>query len=372
MEHAKLSPSSSSRWTVCTASVAACEQYENTTNTAAQWGTTVHGIGELMLKGKLVSLGETVEGLEVDKEMLECAEEYVDYCRSLMRKDSINLIEERFNLEFIAPNTFGTGDFSTVNDNHLDIVDLKTGRGVVYAENNTQLKLYALGAIHELETFGIEIETVTLHIVQTRINHIDTWDITVEELREFELFVKEQARRIREDEVSFNPDKKACEWCPHKHNCEALQKHVLDVVQGSFDNLDELEGNADIIDNSHLKKILDNADLITSFVKACQDIAVEKLQSGETIEGYKIVESRTNRKWEDESKVEAYLKKKKVKVDDMYDKKLKSMTKILKLRPNDEELEAMLIKPKGSPTLALNSDKRPALVSNVDCFENLD
>lgn len=372
MEHAKLSPSSSSRWLVCTASVKASEQYENSTNSAAEWGTTVHGIGELMLKGKTVSIGDVVEGIKVDKEMLECAEEYFDYCTSLCKKDTVKLIEEKFDLSFIAPDTFGTGDFSCLNGTHLDIVDLKTGRNIVKAPENTQLMLYALGAIHELETYGYEIETVTLHIVQTRAGHVDTWDTTVEDLLGFESFAKAQAENIRNDKVTFNPETKACSWCPHRTNCEALQKHVIETVQGSFEDLDDLEGNADVIDNTHLKKILDNAELIVGFVKACQDVALEKLQAGEDIEGYKVVESRTNRKWQDEKEVEQYLRKKKVKVDDMYNKKLKSMTQILKLRPNDEELKGMLFKPKGSPTLAPISDKRPPLTSTVDCFENLD
>ena len=372
MEHAKLSPSSSSRWLVCTASVDISEQYENKTNSAAEWGTTVHGIGELMLKGYDVKISDMVEGMKVDKEMLECAEEYVDYCNSLITKDSHILIEERFSLEFIAPDTFGTGDFSCLNDNHLHIVDLKTGRGVVSAQDNTQLKLYALGAIYELETFGHEITDVTLHIVQTRVNHIDTFDITYDELKEFEAFAKKQAEAIRTGKTTFTPTQKGCMWCPHKTNCEALKKHVEDVVVGSFEDLPEIEGSANLIDNSHLKNILDNADLIFDFVKACQSVALEKLQAGEKIEGYKLVASRTNRKISDEAELVKYLENNYEGTNFYQEPKLLPLGKLEKLLKKDEKFKDFIVKPQGSPTLAPITDKRKAISSTCDDFEDLD
>jgi len=367
MQHARLSPSSSSRWLKCTASVKASEPYGNSTNSAAEWGTAVHGIGELMLKNK--DIPDIVEGVKVDKEMLNCAEEYADYCRSLMTKGSVVLIEEKFDLSFIAPDTFGTGDFSVLNDTHLDIVDLKTGHGIVDAKENSQLMLYALGAIHELEDL-YDIETVTLHIMQSRAGHIDTWDITVDELLEFEEFVVAQATRILNDDVTFNPDKKACKWCPHQSNCETLKTHVDNIVKGSFDDLEDIDGKADLIDTAHMKKILDNADLIEGFIKAVKQVALERMQDGVEIEGYKLVESKTNRKWADEEEVAKYLNRK-IKADDLWVKKLIPMTKILKMRPNDKKLESMLVKPEGKPVIAPSSDKRQAISSVTDCFKEI-
>lgn len=370
MEHAKLSPSSSSRWLTCTASVELAETYENTTNDAASWGTTVHGLGELMLKELPIPEDGKVEGLLIDSEMVKCAEEYVDYCRALMTPESVTLIEERFDLSFLAPDTFGTGDFTVLNDKHLHIVDLKTGHNIVEAENNTQLMLYALGAIHELEDI-YDIEQVTLHIVQTRAGHISTWDISVEDLTDFGIYAQRQATKIRSGDVEFVPTAKGCKWCPHQTNCEALKTHVDTVITGSFDNLDEIDGKADLIDVDHIKKILDNADLIEGFIKAVKAVALERMQEGVEIDGYKIVESKTNRKWKDEAEVEAYLRKKKVRVDDMYNKKLKAMTQILKLRPKDETLQSMLIKPEGKPVIAKEDDKRPPLTKVCDDFEEL-
>lgn len=371
MKHAKLSPSSSSRWLSCTASVEASAKYENKGNAASDWGTNVHYLGEQLLLCNDITVGQ--EHIEqgvtfvVDKEMLDCAEEYADYVFSFINKDSVVLIEEQFDLGFISKGQFGTSDASVLNGAHLHIIDLKTGHGIVMAENNSQLMLYALGAIHELEDI-YDIETVTLHIMQSRAGHIDTWDITVKELQLFEEIAKIQAASIINGETEFNPSEKACKWCAHMVNCEALKNHIDDVVTGAFDNIEDIDGQADLIDVGHIKKILDNEELITSFIKAVKARSLELMQEGAEIDGYKLVEAKTNRKWADEEAVGKYLNRK-IKADDLWVKKLIPMTKILKLRPTDKKLQEMLIKPEGKPVIAPISDKRAALTGVADSFE---
>lgn len=371
MKHARLSPSSSSRWLQCTASVEVSEQYENKGNSASVWGTNVHYLGEQLLKGEHIDVGQehTEQGVKfiVDEEMLECAEDYADYVNSFIDKDSVVLIEEEYDLSFIAPNQFGTSDATVLNGTHLHVMDLKTGHGIVMAEQNTQLMLYALGALHELEDI-YDIETVTLHIVQTRAGHIDTWELEVKTLRLFEMIAKTQAEAIINGDVEFNPSEKACKWCQHSVNCKALKAHVEATVKGAFDNLEDIDGQADLIDVEHIKKILDNKDLILSFIKAVEARSLELMQEGTEIDGYKLVEAKTNRKWRDEAEVAKYLNRK-VKADDLWVKKLIPMTKILKLRPDDKKLQEMLIKPEGKPVVAKLDDKRQPIGKVADEFE---
>ena len=365
MQHARLSPSSSSRWLSCTASVEASTNYENKGNSASQWGTVAHGIGELLLKGEDVP--EIVEGDKWDDEQYKCAEEYADYVRSFINKESVVLIEEQFDLSFISKGQFGTSDATVLNDTHLHVMDLKSGHNIVMAENNTQLMLYALGALHELEDI-YDIETVTLHIVQTRAGHIDTWELDVKTLKLFEQTAKVQAQAILSGDVKFSPSEKACKWCQHQTNCTALKAHVDSVVTGAFDKIEDIDGQADLIDVDHIKKILDNKDLILSFIKAVEARSLELMQEGTEIDGYKLVEAKTNRKWADEDAVAKYLNRK-VKADELWVKKLIPMTKILKLRPNDKKLQEMLIKPDGKPVIAPMSDKREAISKVADEFE---
>jgi len=367
MKHARLSPSSSSRWLTCTSSVEMSERYKGGGNDSAKLGTAIHEIGEMVLRGHTIP--SVVEGLEVTDEMQECATEYATYVKELVNDDSIVLIEEQFNLSSISKGQFGTSDATILNGTHLHVIDLKTGFNIVNAESNTQMMLYAIGAVDDLEVI-YDIKTITLHIVQTRAGHVDTWDLNYEDLMKFKAYAQTQAKAIVEGGTKFNPSTKACQWCLHKVNCEALKNHVDEVVTGSFDNLEELEGNADKVSIDHMKKILDNSDLILGFVKAVKEVALERMEAGEDITGYKLVESKTNRKWVDEDLVKSHLMGLKDDVD-YYNHKLLPMTQLLKLRKDDEKLQELLIKPQGRATLVASSDKRQAISQVSDDFDEI-
>ncbi len=373
MDHARLSPSSSARWLTCTASVEACKSYEDTSGDAARWGTACHAIGEMLLKDEVhPKTGELCEGVEVDVEMINTAMAYASYCRDLITDDSEVMIETRLDLTFIAPETFGTGDFSVLNGTHLDIVDLKTGHNIVWAEENSQLMLYALGAYRMFDEDLYDIETITLHIEQSRANHNDTWTTTVEALLEFEKMAKQKANDILTGNTEFNPNEKACQWCDHKADCEALATHVFDTMQGEFDNLDEIDGKADVIPSSHVKKILDNAKLISSFIKAVSDRAFEMAQDGQPIDGYKLVRGTKNMAWTDTDKAEAYLLRK-LKQVGTYKQTLITPTQAVKALGNDNKyITKFMARPEGALQLAPNSDKREAVVATVEAFDDLD
>lgn len=377
MQHARLSPSSSSRWLNCTASVKASEAYENKGNAASIFGTNCHYIGEQLLKGEVIQVGDTLteDGVQftVDEELLDVATEYKDYCMSLFTENSIMIVEKQFDLSSVSPNQFGTSDCTILDGTHLHVIDLKTGHNIVNAERNTQLMLYAVGAIDYLESEGEFIEEVTLHIAQGRANHYDSWTCEYDDIIGFKLHAKEVAKRILEDDVTFNPSEKACKWCPHKVHCEALTAHVNEVVTAGFDDLTDIDGNADKVSNEHIKKILDNEDLIISFIKAVKDVALEKLNLGEEIEGYKLVRSRKHKAWSDKEKAEAYLVRK-LKKQGAYKQTLITPTQAIKALGKDgaEYIEKFITVPEGDVVLAPQSDKRPSVNAGIDCFDDLD
>lgn len=372
MKHARLSPSSSSRWLTCTASVKASEGYENKSNSAARWGTEVHYIGEQLLKGENIEVGQTLiedgVGFTVDKERLDVAEDYTDYCRSLYTKTSEVLVEETFNLSSISQNQFGTSDCTIVDGSSLHVVDLKTGRNIVHAEDNTQMMLYAVGAVDYLEFH--DIEEITLHIVQTRAGHISAWTLSRKMLEDFRTHAQEIAKKILADNVEFSPNDKACKWCPHQVDCTALATHVESVVKGAFDGIEDIDGQADKISIDHIKRILDNEALITGFIKAVNAVALERMEHGEPIKGYKLVKSRKNKAWRNKSEAEEMLAKEFG--EDGFKKSIITPTQALKLgKQLMVDIGDSWHVPEGDVVLAPSSDKREAITSVSDSFEGM-
>jgi hypothetical protein len=373
MAHSLLSPSSSARWLDCGASVKENEKYPNKSNSAADYGTMVHQLGEWLLLDKpLADIGEIVEGVEVDKEAQDLAQDYSNYVRSFLDEDKVLFAERHYDMSFIAPDTGGTADATVINDTTLHVMDLKAGHGIVYAENNPQLMLYALGALHALED-DYYIDEVTLHIVQTRAGHIDSWSCDIDTLLEFEEFAKTQAKAILEGEPEFNPTPRACKWCRHQANCGALAKFTEDVIKGDFEDLEDIDGKANLIESSHIKRILDNKDLITSFIKAVEDEALNKIQNGESIEGFKLVEAVTRKAWDkaEMENIEKYLRRK-LKMDGAYKQTVITPTQAVKaLGKEGKFIEKWIIKPEGKAVLAPENDKRKSIAPIACDFEEL-
>ena len=85
------------------------------------------------------------------------------------------------------------------------------------------------------------------------------------------------------------------------------------------------------------------------------------------------------RKWSDANEAETTLKAMRLKVDEMYDKKIISPTTAEKLAKAGtlgdtqwEKIQALIVRPEGKPSIAAGSDPRPALSFNtVEDFDDL-
>lgn len=375
MKHAKLSASASVRWLNCPGSVRMCEQYENKGSSFAQEGSAAHALAEMCLKGEVKQpndlLGECLSdapNVTVNKEMVDHVECYIDYVNSLVTKGSTLVVEERVDLSPWVKGGFGTSDAIILNDGTCHVVDLKYGQGVeVYAENNSQGMLYALGVLNEFE-FIYDINKIVIHIYQPRRNHFDEWEITTKDLIKWGEWVKERALLTEQKDAELKASEKACQWCAHKANCTELKRFTEEVICSQFDDLDLPSPDSVDIGN-----VLKNKSLIESWLKAVEQSAYEKLMDGEDVPGYKLVEGRSFRKWASEQDAEKTLSSV-VSEDDLYTKKLLSVSQAEKLIGKakfKDELSTLVIKPEGKPTLAPVSDKRPP-VGDVSCeFEKL-
>lgn len=367
-KHATLSASSSARWLSCTASIKACADLPNKSSAFAQEGTRAHEVADLCLRSGNDAehyLGHHIEGGIVDREMTEHVQTYVDYVRDL---GGDLYPEQRVDFSNYIPDGFGTADALVVNvkENHLSCVDLKYGKGVpVYAEDNSQAMLYAIGVLNEYG-FIYDIDSVTVHIVQPRIHNFSQWGVSVTDLLEWATWAKGKAIEALGDNGVYDPSEKACKFCPAKATCPALFEHTQKVISAEFDDLTDCTTSR--LNDDQLKLVLDNADLITSFLNAVKDHVKERLESGDGFTGYKLVTGRSNRKLKPEA--EQVLSDRLG--DEAFNKKLKGLGDLEKLIGKKEFNELDLtVKAEGAPTVVPESDKRKAIESVAEMFESL-
>lgn len=196
-EHAFLSASGAHRWMHCTPSAMLEKQFPDNAGSYAVEGTLAHSMAEWKLRKQFEIMKpsdykQQLVAMQADKlyqpEMDGYTDTYVDYIRSLCMafpSTPYVVIEKRLDFSHIVPGGFGTGDCVILYGDTLHICDLKYGKGVpVSAENNPQLRLYALGAIHEY-CLLYDIKEVQMHIIQPRLDNISTDTLTADALQQW-------------------------------------------------------------------------------------------------------------------------------------------------------------------------------------------
>lgn len=375
--HALLSPSGASRWMTCTPSAKLEAEYgERKSSAFAAEGTLAHELAELYLRKDVL---RNISGLEFDQkleeimsndlfsdEMIDMVAIYTEYCEGqYLSAKTENIfadieIEQRFDLTEYVPESFGTGDCCIISEPVLEIIDLKYGKGVpVYADWNTQLMQYGLGALRKYDTL-YDIETIKLTIVQPRLNNISTFTMSVDELRawaEEELKPKAQMAFNGEGELVAGDH---CRFCAVKNRCRKLYEQQLEIAKYDFRQA-ELLSDDEIVDI--LKRVPRLVEWANSIQAYAQDAAVN---SGKTWPGYKLVAGVSRRAWldEDNAMQAIFARFPELSEDQIFETKLKSITAIEKIvgkKRFSEVMSDVVVKPEGKPTLVPMEDKRPAL-----------
>jgi len=371
--HALAGASKAHQWLECPPSLRFEENFpEPPESEAAREGKVAHALAEhhmtKILQGKKVL---TPKAIREDPLYRPAMEEYVaTYCDVISETltamqqtgDPAIYLEQELNLSRWIPEGFGTADCVVIGDGMMHVFDLKYGKGVpVTAEENPQLKLYALGC---LEEFGClyDITDVTLHIVQPRLDSITEWTVSREVLEKWgEYIVKPTAEKAFKGEGEFNPGESQCRWCRGKNRCRAYNQYLLDVCQIRFDDLDEHEREPNELSDAEIAKMLEMGDEIKRWVKNISDYALDQaLNCGKHFPGYKLVEGRSNRKIVNEKDCIDLLDRKGYTTDKTCS--LKGITDLEELVGKKELQEIIgdyIVKPQGKPVLVPEADKRP-------------
>lgn len=361
-KHAVLSASSSHRWLECTPSARLEQEFDDRSTEAAAEGTAAHALAEHKLR-KAMHLRSRRPVSEYDSdEMEECTDAYVSFITELLAGvkekcgDPIVLIEQRLDFSGYVPGGFGTGDCVIVADDTLHIVDLKYGTGVlVEAEDNPQMKLYALGAL-ELFDALYDIREVSMTIFQPRRENVSSWKMKADELRHWaDTELRDKAELAFRGDGEFMPGE-WCMFCRASVRCRARADENMRLARLEF-------RQPPLLTDDEIGEILSVLPDLTRWAGEISDYALEMAVSrGKVWKGFKLVEGRSVRKYADESAVAEAAEK--AGFTDIWKKSLITLTEMQKLmgkKKFDEVLGKLIRRPKGKPTLVPEKDRRPAM-----------
>lgn len=416
--HSIFSPSGSFMWAYCSGSLVPNIQIQDTAGIEAATGTVAHGVGELWIKTKkrpthLLGTVERVieydeDGLEVvyeieiDEEMLNFVQIYVDWCIYL---PGDHFVEVRVDFSDITPipNQGGTADHAACEPGRLTITDLKYGIGIeVYAEDNTQALLYAYGFFRKYD-FDYDFQEIVIRICQPRRDHLDEWVISRELMLQWIDWLRKRAYLAWRYDAPRSPSEKACQWCKIKSSCMAYAVWFDRMTDDIFENLDkpiqvedmqaiEARLNADgdyIVDPTpvgnltleHKVAIYRNAKLIKRWLDEIGNDLYRALMNGEEVPGHKLVAGRSTRAFVSKKRAIDTLMLAGLTEDEAAPRVLLSpaqaelaLTKKGIKRTNLPDLLGGIIrKNPGSYTMVSSRDKRSSSNDNHDnVFENLD
>lgn len=376
--HARLSPSGSKKWMACAGSLALEAPFPNLPSEHSDNGTACHTVAAeclrspelrpsdwLMDRVRVNDEGEPDRFVEFTDDLCTMTTGYVDEIKALT-KDRELFVEQRVEFsEYVdVPDQFGTIDafwlepFGLRDQWQIVICDLKTGYKWV-GTDSPQLKCYALGVLSRFE-LSHEIHSVRLMIYQPRHGGMREEVISLDELREFAVLLKEKAQRVEQAtadhaqilaegaldtlktwEVVYlnpNPNEEECAFCRAMSTCPAARAKLESVVGANFDVITEPGHDQDVIDSvkhatDDLGHLMSITEFLEDWIKAVRAEVERRLMLGEPVKGYGLELGRQGaRAWTDKAAVEELVRKKfRIKAELAYKMELHSPTQLEKL-----------------------------------------
>jgi hypothetical protein len=271
------------------------------------------------------------------------------------------LIEQHLDFSSYVPDGFGTGDCIIVADGKLHVIDFKYGQGLlVNSEHNTQMMLYALGALELFDSL-YKIDTVAMTIFQPRRENVSTWEMSVDELHDWAEEVLKPKARLAFGGLGEYKAGPWCQFCKAKIKCRARAEESLRSVKADFDL-------PPVLTDDELEEILPKLDGMAKWANELMSYAaMAAINTGKHWKGFKLVEGRSTRKFSDEKAVaEAAVKAGFKKI---YKKSLITLTEMEKLMTKEKFAEVigpLVIKPQGKLSLVPIADKRQEVNVNIE------
>ena len=373
--HALLAPSAAHRWLSGPGSVPFGLQFpDGESSFFAEEGTMAHAAAECILrddKAGLDSVKRKILAGNFDPEIPEKVRKYTDYVCAL--RDSVHgelFVEQRLALTAITGENGakGTSDAVILAPGALYVIDLKYGQGdKIDAPENPQLLIYAAAA-YQAFSFA-DIETVTVAIVQPRLDHVSEWTLPLSELLSRAEDVRKKAAEalammeLPPESWHLVPGLKTCKYCKARGACRALADACLSAAGMEILEKSKTPG----LVAAEIGRILTQLPMIEKWADTMRETAIAELTAGRDVPGWKLVAGRAGpRKWADEKAAEKMLSGWKIPASSRYVKKLISPTGAESLQKGGmitseqfAELMPLITREPPKPALAPVDDKRP-------------
>lgn len=374
--HAVLSPSGASRWIQCPASVgliATLPEQEDDGSVYAREGTAAHALGEIKASlafGKITARKRTslvkawrAEYEISDETFAEMTEHTDAYVALLLERAAVYPHTEVFleqRVDTGVPQSWGTGDAVLVSPTHVEIIDLKYGKGLaVEAEGNSQLRLYGIGALEGFGDLLGEVETVTMTIFQPRLHHTLSETLPAEELRAWRDSIIPIAEEALAGSSTFGPSESACQWCPASGICTAQYDYMMETDFGT---------DVAAMTPEDIAKVLPRVSEIKKWLAAVEAAALRLAYSEDTpIPGWKVVLSGGRRVIRDPEGALEALAYAGYDFDTVGKKSLRGIGELEKLMKDDFEtiLSSFIERTPGNPAMVVETDRRESIDRNA-------
>lgn len=373
--HAKLTCSGAARWLGCPGSVKLSECYPQAGSIYTAEGSLAHLYLEKSVKGDTGGMADALAkadefyGKHPDLDgsadaMRDTIDEMMSWIATLYeaekKEDPAAQIfsEQRVDLSAYIPGGFGTTDVTIARTGRLHIIDLKYGKGVaVDAKDNPQLRLYALGMLEMLDMV-FDVDDVQMTIYQPRIGNVSTDGISADDLRAWgEDVIRPAAKLALSDDAPLAAGD-WCRFCPARRACRVLAGYNLSL---------EKYKKKLTLSPDEIAAILDRIDGLVRWADDLKAGALETIQEGGEVPGWKVVAGRSIRRFRGdvpEKDIVAAAEGAGYAKPMLYETKMLSLSQIEKVMGKKAFAAALggyVERPEGKPTLAPESDKRPSL-----------
>ena len=325
----------------------------------ADTGTLLHNVIADVLDGKATAqdfLGAVHADVTLDQDLIDN--------KLLPALAALNEIDPDRQMEFetemvvgfgdLLPGVFGSADIVGRIGDTAYIVDWKFGDGVaVDVEENPQLMFYAAAAMRTPAAQWAFEGATKVELVIVQPPYVKRWETTP---RRIQLFEKELMQAVK---VAQRPDAPLaqgewCRWCAAKAICP--------IMTGAADRA--MVAALKSVDVSDVSDYLKMADQLEGWIKEVRALAMQTLEAGLPVPGYKLVPKRAMRQWVDENKALAAMRdmgldaKELTELTILSPAKAEKVLKKYKLALPDDHVVSV----SSGNTLASEDDPRPAVL----------